>query len=407
MSEASTIIERCRLLAACSEDDRAITRRFLSPPMHDVHRHVRGWMEAAGMRVRIDAAGNIRGVYAGEPSNSRRFYIGSHLDTVPNAGAFDGILGVVMGIAVVERLNGRRSPFSIEVIGFSEEEGVRFGVPFIGSRAFVGTLDTSLLARTDADGLSVADAIRQFGLDPASLDEAHATADPMGYLEIHIEQGPVLDRLNLPFAVVDAIVGQSRLDVTFVGSANHAGTTPMEGRRDAVAGAAVWISEVEKIARTVPGLVATVGRVEAMPGATNVIAAECRASLDVRHADDDVRREAVASLLTEADRIARTRGLSIEHTTRLDQGAVAMDAGLLAVLHRAAARSVGTPHVMTSGAGHDAMVVRPYMPAAMLFVRSPGGVSHHPDENVRDDDVAAALEACCAFVDELRGAFGS
>lgn len=369
--------------------------------MHDVHARVRDWMEAAGLSVRVDAAGNIRGVYDGDRPDARRLYIGSHLDTVPNAGAFDGILGVIAAIAIVNRLRGKRLPFAIEVVGFSEEEGVRFGVPFIGSRAFVGTADEALLARVDRNSIRVDDAIRAFGLDPAEIANARAAEDAVGFLEIHIEQGPVLERLGYPVAVVEGIVGQSRLDVTFTGAANHAGTTPMECRRDGAAGAAAWILAVEALATKTPGLLATVGRIDTVPGATNVIAGECKASLDVRHADDATRRQAVGGLLREAESIAQSRGLSVASTVRLDQDAVAMDEVFVRALERATVRAGAPAHVMSSGAGHDAMIVRAKMPAAMLFVRSPGGISHHPDEAVSEQDVAIALDVASAFVHEL------
>src|SRR5215831_6989121 len=226
---AEAAVARCRSLAECTEEPGFTTRTFLSEPMHEVHARLRAWMEAAGMAVRVDAAGNIRGTHAGTDLDSPRLFIGSHLDTVPRAGAFDGVLGVMLGVALVELLSGHRLPFPVEVIGFSEEEGVRFGIPFIGSRALVGTLDAALLER-------VAPAIRHFGLDPARIGEARA-ADALGYLEFHIEQGPVLESLNLPAAVVEGIAGQSRLDVSFDGHANHA-ATPMSFRCDALAAAA-------------------------------------------------------------------------------------------------------------------------------------------------------------------------
>jgi allantoate deiminase len=388
------VIERCRLLAQMTEEPGAITRTFLSEPMHAVHARVRGWMEQAGMSVSVDHAGNLRGVYPAEQLTAPRLFIGSHLDTVPRAGAFDGILGVVLGIALVERLDGRRLPFAIEVIGFSEEEGVRFGVPFIGSRALIGDIDDQLLA-------TVADAITAFGLDPKRIGEARASGDALGYLEVHIEQGPELESLDLPLGVVEAIAGQSRLDLTFEGRANHAGTTPMHLRRDALVGAAEWIGMVEREASSVAGAVATVGRVSVIPGASNVIAGSAAASLDVRHADDDLRHELVARLLRCAEQVADRRCLTASWEQRLDQPAVAMDGVLTELLERAVAITGRPVHRMASGAGHDAMIVARRMPAAMLFLRSPGGISHHPDETVLREDVDAALEAGMKFLMQL------
>ena len=398
MDAADNLIARCRALSECTEEPGCIKRTFLCAPMRDVHQRVSEWMAAAGMSVAVDAAGNIRGLRRG---SGKRFYVGSHLDTVPRAGAFDGVLGVVLAIALVESLGARHLPFDLEVIGFSEEEGVRFGAPFIGSRALAGAVDEELLSRCDARGVSVRDAIRDFGLDPARIADARAVPGALGYLELHIEQGPVLESMQAPLGLVEAIAGQSRLDVVFTGTANHAGTTPMHLRRDALAGAAEWIGAVEREARAIPGLVATVGCVEVSPGAGNVIPGTCRMSLDVRHADDTIRRDAVSRLLACAGAIATRRGLSMSSEQRLDQPAVAMDAGLTAMLERAAVRSGYPVHRLISGAGHDAMILASQMPTAMLFVRSPGGISHHPDESVLPEDVTAALAVGRAFIDDL------
>jgi len=392
LSVAQTVIARCRKLAEYSEEPGFTTRTFLSQPMHAVHGCLRNWMEAAGMTVTVDHVGNLRSHYPAARPQARRLLIGSHLDTVPHAGAFDGILGVVLGVALVELLAGRRMSFAIEVVGFSEEEGVRFGIPFIGSRALVGDVDDELLAR------GVGDAIATFGLDPGRIKEAEVGPDALGYIEFHIEQGPVLDRLNLPLGVVETIVGQTRGTMVFEGSANHAGTTPMNLRHDALAGASEWICAVECDACATPGLVATVGRLSVSPGADNVIAGSAQASLDVRHADDAVRRSAVNRLVDCAGQIAARRGLTIRWEPRIDQAAVAMDRDLMNLFQPA--------HRMPSGAGHDAMIMARRMPAAMLFLRSPGGTSHHPDETVLVEDVTAALEFGMVFLERLDARHG-
>jgi allantoate deiminase len=398
---ADEAIGRCRLLAELSEEPGFTTRTFLSAPMHTVHQHLRVWMERAGMSVVTDHVGNVRGLYPSERPSSPRLLIGSHLDTVPRAGAFDGVLGVLLGVALIELLDGRRMPFAIEVIGFSEEEGVRFGAPFIGSRALIGDVDDELLGRRDKDGISVLDAIAGFGLDPSRIGEARACENALGFLEFHIEQGPVLDHLGVPLGIVEAISGQSRWDVLFEGMANHAGTTPMNLRRDALAGAAEWIGAVEREAGAVPDAVATVGRVDVSPGADNVIPGSAKVSLDVRHASDAVRHHLVTRLLRCAEQIAAGRCLTVSYEQRLDQASVAMDSALLQLLEQAVA-SAGRPiHRMASGAGHDAMMIARLMPASMLFLRSPGGISHHPDESVLAADVAAALEAGMRFLEEL------
>ena len=400
-AKAKEVVASCRLLAGFSEESGRTTRRFLSPPMRDVHAPLGAWMQRCGMSVHVDNAGNLRGMYPASVPDGPRVFIGSHLDTVIDAGAFDGVLGVVLAIALVDLLKNRHLPFAIEVVGFSEEEGVRFGIPFIGSRALAGTLDADVLRRVDAHGRSIEDAIRDFGLAPSCVSNARAGNRTLGYLEFHIEQGPVLDRLALPLGIVTSIVGQSRLTATFIGSANHAGTTPMQTRQDAVAGAAEWITAVETRARATPGLVATVGRILALPGATNVVAGRCEASLDVRHASDETRAAAVGTLLDTARQIASRRQLSVQFDIHLDQPSVPMSSALVTTLERAVAAQGIPPHRIDSGAGHDAMIMAACMPAAMLFLRSPRGISHNPDETVAEEDVAAALGTGLAFLDDL------
>jgi allantoate deiminase len=408
LERAREVIGWCRQLAKISEDPTATTRTFLSRPMREVQTALASWMARAGMTVRVDAIGNIRGVWptgasrAGAPAPPR-LYIGSHLDTVPNAGAFDGVLGVVLAVALVERLAGTKLPFGIEVVGFSDEEGVRFSAPFLGSLALAGSFDMTLLDRVDAAGRTMRDAIRAFGLEPNRIPDVQAPPGALGYLEFHIEQGPVLDNLNLPLAVVDVVSGQCRVDVTFTGMSAHAGTTPMKTRKDALAGAAEWVNEVEREALIVPGLVATVGRIEAEPGAGNVIAGRCAVSLDVRHPADEMRKNAAERLANAAREIASRRGLQIAWEPRLDQRSVAMDPSFAAMLDRAVERTGSPAHRMPSGAGHDAMILATRMPAGMVFLRCAGGISHHPDESVREEDVAAALDAGLVFLGELAG----
>jgi allantoate deiminase len=350
-------------------------------------------MWSLGMQVEVDAAGNLRGFYPGTNRACKRLIIGSHLDTVPNAGRYDGVLGVVMGVALVERLQGKHLPFAIEVIGFSDEEGVRFGVPFIGSRAVTGSLDEQSLQITDASGVSIQQAIRNFGLDPSRLGEAALAPAAGAYLEFHIEQGPVLANVQAPLAVVDAIAGQSRAAVSFKGMANHAGTTPMHLRQDALCAAAEWIVCVEKEAYVTDGLVGTVGHIDAKPGASNIIPGEVNATLDVRHARDEVRRGAFETLLQNGEAIALRRGLTFQSDIVLDQAAVPMHSELTELAERAIEAAGVQPHRIISGAGHDAMILAARLPTAMIFLRSPGGISHHPDEAVREEDVARALRA--------------
>jgi allantoate deiminase len=400
-NRAEEVMARCQKLASYSEDVGSTRRTFLSPPMRQCHGEIARWMQPLNAQVRVDAAGNLRAYYPAGKSAAPRLLMGSHLDTVPNAGMYDGMLGVVLAVSVVEALGGRRLPYGIEVVGFSEEEGVRFGLPFIGSRALVGRLDSELLGRQDARGISVRQAMEDFGLNPAEVPQASLGDDTLGYVEFHIEQGPVLENLGRPLGVVEAIAGQSRLAFTFVGRPNHAGTTPMNLRYDALAAAAEGIVAVERRAQSIPGLLATVGSVEAQPGATNVIAGEARVSLDVRHGADDLRMRAVEDIIREAEQIARRRGLSVQWSTLLSQPAVTMDPFLTGQCEEAIRKAGCAAQRMVSGAGHDAMILAEKVPSAMIFLRTPGGVSHHPNESVLVEDVRKAIESGVYLLEQL------
>jgi allantoate deiminase len=402
---ARRAIAECRLVAAMSEVPERTERRFLTPPTHEVHAHLRGRMEALGMSAHVDAAGNLRGLWRPKGSGGR-LMLGSHIDTVPDAGAFDGVLGVTLALELVGVAQELKLPLAIEVVAFSEEEGVRYGTPFLGSRAVAGRFDSTLLSLTDAEGISMEQAVRTFGLDPAKIGEAVMDAGVTGFLEIHIEQGPVLEAEGLRVAAVTAIVGQTRLNLTFGGQANHAGTTPMHLRRDALAAVAEWITAVETLALKTDGLVATVGRVSVEPNAGNVVPGVAQVSLDLRHAHDAARGAAVEELVARAGAIAERRGLSLERTDRLDQPAVPMDERLTAILTAAMEAAGFPPKTMPSGAGHDAMVMAARVPAAMLFLRSPGGISHHPSETVSEEDVEAALLVGREFLLHLTGHVG-
>jgi allantoate deiminase len=390
-------LEHCRKIAEFSEEPGTITRTFLSAPMRDCLAYLMAWADRIGMsNPHVDAAGNFRALLPG--TNRKRLVIASHIDTVPNAGAFDGVLGVVMGMVIAESYRSRPPACTLEVVGFSEEEGVRFARPFIGSTAYVTGLDHSFLHLSDENGVTVQQAMEAFGLDAASattpqMDEAAA------YLEFHIEQGPVLESLGLPLGIVEAIAGQTRATVEFTGSANHAGTTPMNLRHDAFCAAAEWALFVEQTAQKCPGLVATVGSVHVTPGAVNVVPGRAALSLDLRHANDEVRLRAFDDLMQSAEQIAARRRLRFASKIRLQQPAVPMDSALTDRVERAVAAAGVKPHRMTSGAGHDAMIVAKHIPAAMLFLRSPNGISHHPDETVLSEDVELALTAGKYFVE--------
>jgi len=403
-TRASAVVGRCQFLARFSEVAGSLQRTFLSPPMRECHTAIANWLNPLGITPIIDAAGNLRATFPAAEPSAPRLLLGSHLDTVPNAGAYDGPLGVVLAIALLEELYEQKIqlPFAIELVAFSEEEGVRFGTPFIGSRALVGTLDEQLLSRHDPKGISVKEAMQNFGLDPAQLPAAQVQPEnTAAYLEFHIEQGPALDKLGLPLAAVEAIVGQSRLALTFNGRANHAGTTPMDARHDALAGAAAWMVAVENEASRTPGLVATVGSVEVRPGAANVVPSEARLTLDIRHQSDAVRAESLRELTTTAQAIATRRDLALTVTTLLEQSAVAMDPFVVKQIESAICAAGCTPHRMPSGAGHDAMILAERVPSAMIFLRSPGGVSHDPSESVLVEDVAHAIDCGLHLLKQL------
>jgi allantoate deiminase len=395
------VIARCNALAKFSEDADSLRRTFLSAPMRACHAAIADWLKPLNIPTTIDAVGNLRAFYPGADPAAPRLLIGSHLDTVPNAGVYDGMLGVVLAIALLEELGGKRLPFGIEIVGFSEEEGVRFGVPFIGSRALVGKLDEELLVRRDAKGITVREAIRQFGLDDRRIEEAVIREDALGYIEFHIEQGPVLEKLERQLGVVEAIVGQTRLALRFLGRANHAGTTPMDARNDALACAAEWMTRVESRAKENPGLAATVGSIEAKPGAANVIPGEVRLTLDVRHKHDETRSRVVHEFIGLAKEISGKRGISLQWNALLEQNAVPLNPFLTDQIDKAIRNSGCEPYGMNSGAGHDAMILAERIPSAMIFLRSPGGISHDPSETVLQNDVARAIDCGVHLLTQL------
>jgi allantoate deiminase len=398
LTRAARIIARCRELARITDIPGETTRLFLSAATRDAHTLLTWWIRQAGLEARTDDAGNLRAVRPSHIPDASTLVLFSHIDTVPNAGAFDGPLGVLLALAAIEELGITPLPFHIELIAFAEEEGARFGFPFLSSLATIGQLTEDHLARTDVQGITVAEAIRSCAteegrrLNPDSIpNTCPLPPNTFAALEVHIEQGPILEADDAQLAVVESIVGQSRLELTFTGQANHAGTTPMHLRRDALAAAAQWIVEVERYASNYTQLVATAGRMSALPGAMNVVPGTVHTSLDVRHPKDESRHAAVAHLLTKAEAAGALRGVHVHSREIATQRAVPMDRDLTLKLHQAAERAGYDARSLFSGAGHDAMILAAAVPTTMLFVRSPGGLSHHPDESVREEDVEAAL----------------
>ena len=396
---ATTVMERCEVLGGISEEPGVLTRPYGTRAMGEVNDVVSGWMREAGMTVRQDAIGNLIGRYEG--SGEKTLILGSHLDTVRDAGKFDGILGVMVALACVQGLHDRneRLPYALEVVAFADEEGLRFGTTFLGSSVYAGAFDEKRLSLEDRDGVTLAEAVRTFGGDPEALEEGgREDGDLLGYCEVHIEQGPVLEELGLPVGVVSAINGQSRVGGTFSGKAGHAGTVPMEGRRDALCAAAEFVVEVERAARREPGSVATVGEISALPGANNVIPGEARLSLDVRHQDDAARERLRDHLEALAREIAASHGCESEWQVRQETGAVPADPELGALLEEAVEESGVPAKRLPSGAGHDAAQVAALAPVAMLFVRCKEGISHNPAESVEKEDVGAAIGVMRGFL---------
>jgi allantoate deiminase len=394
-------------LGAITDEPGRLTRTFLSPAMRAANARVAEWMRGAGLAVREDPVGNLIGRLEAAPrprGRAKTLLLGSHLDTVRDAGRFDGALGVLLPIVALAELRRRgiALPFAVEVLGFSEEEGVRFASAYLGSKGFAGRLRAGDLAPTDRAGVSVRAALEAHGGGRFAVPRAaHRRRDLIGYVEVHIEQGPVLEAEGLALGVVSAIAGQTRGWLTFTGKAGHAGTTPMALRRDALAGAAELVLAAEALARASAPLVATVGVIEARPGAPNVIPGETTVSLDVRHPADAARRRALRELLGAARTIARRRGLACAWRATQDNGAVTGDAGLRARLGESVRAVQGRSLELVSGAGHDAVVVSALAPVAMLFVRCRDGLSHHPDEYASPRDLDAALRAMIDFLGRM------
>jgi allantoate deiminase len=398
-------MQRCDALARHSELPGGLTRVFLSPQGRAAAEAVLGWMREAGMQASLDAMGNAVGRYEGVRAGLPCLMLGSHLDTVRDAGKYDGMLGVISAIECVDALSRQKKklPFAIEVIGFGDEEGVRFGTTLLGSRAIAGTLAPEMLATKDAAGTSIEQALFQFGLNPEHLSKVkRKKSEVLAYAELHIEQGPVLEAEGLPVGVVSAINGFSRLRVALRGEAGHAGTVPMALRRDALAAAAECIVMVERVVRNVPELVGTVGRIEAKPGAINVIPGEVQFTVDVRAPLDPVRQEAVAQVKSEISRIAAERKVAAGIESLQDFGSSACAPWLMRQLERAVeARGVRVRR-LPSGAGHDGMAIKAIADIAMLFVRCKGGVSHNPAESITEEDAAIGAAVLFDFIHDFK-----
>lgn len=396
------ILHRLTELAQFSESPKALTRLFLTPEHQAAADAVMHWMVEAGMSAHMDAAGNVVGRYAGSDPKAKTLLTGSHIDTVRNAGAFDGTLGVALPITCIQSLHeqGRRLPFAVEVIAFGDEEGVRFPCTLTGSLAVAGRFERASLDCKDASGTRLADALTRFGGHPDAIEQvARRAEEVLGFIETHIEQGPVLEAEGLPVGIVTAINGASRLSVSVGGMAGHAGTVPMGLRQDALAGAAEMIGAVEACALASDGAVATVGKLEVAPGAVNVIPGTAAFSIDLRAPDDATRRETQSRIESDLKNIAKKRGLHLDFARIYEAPAVACDQRLIAQIEKAVLKNGITPRLLPSGAGHDAMAIASLCPVGMLFVRCAGGVSHNPAESITNRDAEMAARVFLTFLE--------
>ena len=398
------IAGRISRLAQISESETGLTRVFLSREHRQAADQLVAWMQEAGMSARMDAIGNVVGRYEGTAPKAPALLLGSHFDSVRNAGRWDGPLGIITAIACVADLNhrGKRLPFAIEIAAFADEEGVRFPATLLGSRALAGTFDERALSLRDRDGISMREAMQSFGLDPERIGAAaRARGEYLAYLELHIEQGPVLEAEGLPLGVVTAISGATRLLVTLEGMAGHAGTVPMAMRRDALTGTAECIVAIEHQCRNDVGLFGTVGIVRAEPGATNVIPGRCTFTIDMRCASDEHRRIAVTAAVRNIERVAKERGLApqidVVHEQRMTPCADWLQAQITAAITRQGFRPISLP----SGAGHDGMAVATITDIGMIFVRCRGGISHHPDEHVTVEDAATGARVLLDVIEHF------
>ncbi len=395
------LMERLEALARFSDDPDVLTRLYLSPSHKRAADALAGWMREAGMAVHMDALGTLVGRYDGGDADAPVLLIGSHIDTVRNAGKYDGALGVLAALTAIETLAraGERLPYAIQMVAFGDEEGVRFPSTLRGSRALAGAIDPASLEERDSGGVTVRELLVAFGCDPARITDAPMKrGSALGFVEVHIEQGPVLERADQPVGIVTAINGARRLKVVVDGKAGHAGTVPMAMRRDSLAAAAEMVLAVERLAKATADVVATVGVIAAHPGAVNVIPGQTTFTVDVRSPDDS-RRDAVCDRIAEAvEGIAARRGLAAHFETTHRAPATACDPGLISALSEAVSRTGHAPLLLHSGAGHDAMAMAAQCPVAMLFVRCAGGVSHHPAEAISVKDADAAMRVLLDFL---------
>ena len=398
----NTIMAWSEIIGAWSDDEDALTCAYMTDAHCKTATQIAQWMREAGMQAHIDAAGNVVGRYASGQAGAKTLMTGSHYDTVRNGGKYDGREGILLPIAVVRHLHerGETLPFNLEIVGFSEEEGVRFKSTFLGSNAIVGQFDLTLLDRQDADGVSMREALHAAGHDVAAIPAiARNPEDLLGFVEVHIEQGPVLLQQNLPAGIVTSIAGSCRYVVELTGVASHAGTTPMTMRKDAAAAAAEIVLYVESRCGQAPSLVGTVGQLQVPHGSVNVIPGACRLSLDIRAADDATRDAAVDDILRQMASICQRRNIDVKVEKTMAAPAAPCAPWLMQQLHAATAHAGIAPFALPSGAGHDAMNLANITDVAMLFTRcGNGGISHNPLETMTADDAEISAQILLDFL---------
>jgi allantoate deiminase len=403
LAASRRLMARLEAFADFTDEPRRLTRLFLS----EAHRRAAlafiGWCSEARLEAKIDAAGNVVARYEGKRAGAPALMLGSHIDTVRDAGLYDGNYGALAALAVVERLSARaeRLDHAVEIVAFGDEEGVRFRTTLTGSRALAGNYPQDVLDQKDAQGVLMRDALLAFGGDPERAGSIRRT-DVAAFVEAHIEQGPALEAEGLPLGVVTAINGATRLEVVVDGLAGHAGATPMHLRQDALTAAAEMALAIEDRARSEPDLVATVGRLEVWPGATNVIPGHVQFSIDLRAPSDLNRAAALADVEARILAIAATRGVRVSIAKSHEANAYVCDPNIVAGLARAVEAVGVPPRLLPSGAGHDAMAMGKLCPAGMLFVRCKGGVSHNPLESITVEDCAIGLKALTQFTRDFR-----
>ena len=402
---ASRILQRCDELAAISSMTGAVCRTYLTDQHRSCNTVVGKWMQEANMRSWVDEAGNVWGSYHSDIDGAPTLIIGSHLDTVPNAGKYDGILGVLTAIEFVDRLNklGQRLSFNIDIVGFGDEEGVRFGATLLGSRAVAGTWDPTWLSVRDENQISMADAFNDFHGELRDPTQASRADDNLlAYLELHIEQGPVLEQQNLPVGIVSSIAGARRFKFEVIGMAGHAGTVPMDMRVDALSASARIVLKIEELARR-SNVVATVGKINTLPGSINVIPGRCHFTLDIRSGRDESRDLAVKHIFEAIEQLRQEFGFIFSFEEVHTAGAVKCASWIQRAIEQAIEASGVSAISLVSGAGHDAMAFADVCDIGMIFVRCEKGISHHPAEAVTLDDVGYGLEILGETVFNLQG----